>query len=181
MKRTLPRIAALVVLAATAAPPIAAAQERTLVPLKIDLVVSRVDGTKKVASLPYTLYVTANDQQLRNTSLRVGSQVPIANTRVAGKDDPPPPAYAYRDIGMHIDASASTTADGRFNVRVVLNDTSLHGDAKEALRANLPLFRSFSASFSLMLRDGQTATYTSATDPLSGETVKVDVTVNVLK
>lgn len=180
MKRTFPGIATLVVIAALAAPSIAAAQERPLVPLKLDLVVSRMDGTKKVASLPYTLYVTANDQQLRNTSLRVGSQVPIANTRVAGKDDPPPPAYSYRDIGMQIDSGATTVADGRYHVRIVLNDSSVHGDMKEA-RANLPVFRSFSASFALILRDGQTATYTSATDPLTGEMLKVDVTLTVLK
>ena len=180
MKRTLVVIAALVVSAA-AAPRVALAQDRQLVPLKIDLVVSRNAGDKKISSLPYSLWVTANDTRER-TSLRMGVQVPVATTRVAQKDDPPPPAYTYRDVGTNIDCSAITTADGRYHVRIVLNDSALQSDGKETRAVpGLPLFRSFSSSFSLLLRDGQTATYTSATDPVSGETLKVDVTLNVLK
>jgi hypothetical protein len=49
------------------------------------------------------------------------------------------------------------------------------------LPAGLPLFRNFSSSFALLLKDGQSATYTSAVDPVSGETIKVDVTLTVLK
>jgi hypothetical protein len=43
------------------------------------------------------------------------------------------------------------------------------------------MFRSFRASFVPLLRDGQTVQYTAATDPVSGEVVKIDVTVTVLK
>ena len=45
----------------------------------------------------------------------------------------------------------------------------------------MPAFRNFTSNFSLLLKDGQTAQYASATDPVSGETLKVDVTINVLK
>jgi len=174
---------ALVLIGSLFAPGAAVAQERPLVGLKVDLVVSRQAGEKKVSSLPYTLWVTANDPPNRPTSLRVGSQVPVASTRVAEKDSPPPPAYSYRDIGTNIDCSASTAGEGRFSVRIVLNDSSVHADAKESrsVPAGLPVFRSFSSSFSLLLKDGQSATYTSATDPVSGETLKVDVTLTVLK
>jgi hypothetical protein len=33
----------------------------------------------------------------------------------------------------------------------------------------------------MVLRDGQTAQSTSATDPISGEVLKIDVTLNVVK
>ena len=45
----------------------------------------------------------------------------------------------------------------------------------------MPAFRNFTSNFNILLKDGQTAQYASATDPVSGETLKVDVTINVLK
>lgn len=184
MKRTFGILAAVVVVGSSFAPATAVAQQERppLVGLKVDLVVSRQAGDKKVSSLPYSLWVTANEQTVRTTSLRVGSQVPVASTRVAEKDGPPPPAYSYRDIGTNIDCSASSAGEGRFSVRVVLNDSSVHADAKEPRSVpGLPVFRNFSSSFALLLKDGQSATYTSAVDPVSGETMKVDVTLTVLK
>jgi len=47
--------------------------------------------------------------------------------------------------------------------------------------AGVPAFRSFTSSFNLLLKDGQAAQQTSATDPVSGEVLKIDVTVTVLK
>jgi hypothetical protein len=41
--------------------------------------------------------------------------------------------------------------------------------------------RNFNSSFTLLLRDGQTAQVSSATDPISGEVLKVVVTLNVVK
>jgi hypothetical protein len=185
VKRTVAFIVPMVLAAGLATPRVAAAQEKpALVPIKIDLVVSRNAGAKKISSLPYSLWVTANDVRER-TSLRMGVQVPVASTRIAQKDDPPPPAYTYRDVGTNIDCSATTIPDGRFNVRIVLNDSAVQFDGKETVGTRsvpgLPSFRNFSASFTLLLRDGQTAMYTSATDPVSGETLKVDVTLSVLK
>lgn len=182
MKRTFGIVSGLILVGVLCAPAAPVAQERPLIGLKVDLVVSRHAGEKKISSLPYTLWVTANEQNPRTTSLRVGSQVPVASTRVPEKDAPAPPAYSYRDIGTNIDCSASTAGEGRFSVRIVLNDSSVHTDAKDARSVpGLPVFRNFSSSFALLLRDGQNATYTSAVDPVSGETMKVEVTLTVLK
>lgn len=179
MKNTLTTVVAVALIAA-AAPTPALAQERQLVPLKIDLAVSRTADGKKISSLPYTLWITANAER---SSLRMGVQVPVPSTRVAGKDEPPPPAFSYRNVGTNIDCWAKSIADGRFNVQITLNDSAVQFDGKDSPRAmqGLPSFREFSSSFTLLLRDGQTATYTSATDPVSGETLKVDVTLAVLK
>lgn len=189
MKRTLVIVAALAVIAAVVAPRVALAQEKTspLVPLKVQLVISRSSGEKKISSMPYTLWVTANDSRNRTTSLRMGVEVPVP-AMLFPKDGAPTTSYNYRPVGTNIDCSA--TAEGNlFKLTITLNDSSVQFDARDsaasrptsAAVAGAPSFRSFSSNFSILLKDGQTATYTSATDPVSGETLKVDVTLNVLK
>jgi hypothetical protein len=145
-----------------------------LTPLKVQLVVARYAGEKKVSSLPYVLWVTANDRMA--TNLRMGVDVPVSSGQ----------SYSYRNIGTSIDCSA-TSADNGFNVIITLSDSSIQFEAAGGSTApttklaNAPAFRTFTSKFSILLRDGQTAQYTSATDPLSGEVLKVDVTLNVLK
>ena len=46
---------------------------------------------------------------------------------------------------------------------------------------DVPSFRNFNSAFTALLRDGQTMQYTSATDPVSGEVMKIDVTAAVMK
>ena len=180
MKRTVAFVASMVLIAALAAPPVAVAQDKPLVPLKIQLVVSRHNGDKKISSLPYTLWVTANDRN--NTAIRMGVQVPIATT-VVSKEGVTSPSYQYRDVGTNIDCMAMSQADGSFLVDLKINDSSLSLDSKESgpTLKGIPAFRNFGSNFKILLKDGQTAQYASATDPLTGETVKVDVTLNVLK
>jgi hypothetical protein len=45
----------------------------------------------------------------------------------------------------------------------------------------MPVFRSFRSTNTLVLRDGQTRQFTAATDRVSGEVVRIDVTLNVVK
>ncbi|MFN8095044.1 MAG: hypothetical protein U0599_22980 [Vicinamibacteria bacterium] len=44
-----------------------------------------------------------------------------------------------------------------------------------------PLFRRFETHVNPLLRDGQTIQTIASTDPVTGEVVKIDVTLNVLK
>lgn len=182
MKRILTIISAAGIVATMAAPRAVVAQEKTaLVPLKLQLVVSRTLGEKKISSLPYTLWVTAN--RPGETNLRMGVEVPVPSTMI-GKDGASTPSYMYRPVGTNIDASATSAAEGFFNVSITLNDSAVQFDSKDTSRGGLsgvPSFRNFLAKFGILLKDGQTAQYTSATDPVSGETLRVDVTLNVLK
>jgi hypothetical protein len=51
-----------------------------------------------------------------------------------------------------------------------------------AARPDLPpRYQSFRSSNRLLLRDGQTVQYIAASDRASGEVVKLDVTMNVIK
>jgi hypothetical protein len=183
VKRTVAFIGSMILIAALAGSPVAVAQEKsTLVPLKVQLVVSRHAADKKISSLPYTLWVTANKPG--TTSVRMGVQVPIVQTTFGAQGaTAPSSSYSYKDIGTNIDCSATSQADGTFNLDIKLNDSSVSFDSKDPAQTlkGVPAFRSFTSNFSILLKDGQTAQYASATDPVSGETLKVDVTINVLK
>src|SRR5216117_1658466 len=79
-----------------------------IIPLKVQIVISRYQGEKKVSSLPYTLSVNAN---LNKTSMRLGSQVPVISTSFTqataeNKDNKPLQSYQYRQIGTNIDCAA---------------------------------------------------------------------------
>ena len=45
----------------------------------------------------------------------------------------------------------------------------------------VPSFQNFTNRSSLLLRDGQTLQYSAAVDKSSGEVIKLDVTLNVIK
>jgi hypothetical protein len=174
--------------------PPARSQESTAgrqIPLKVQVVVSRYQGEKKVSSLPYSLSVVANDND--KTSLRMGVDVPIPNTVFAspaagGTATIPQTSYNYRSIGTNIDCSVRTLEEGMFKLDLAVEDSSVFvaekdGGASASRASGLPApsVRRFTSSFNLMLKDGQTAQHTSATDPVSGEVLRIDVTLNVLK
>jgi len=165
--------------------------------LKLDVVLSRFQGDKKISSLPYVIWLTSNGNQ----SVRMGANVPVGSSTVtSGVANPTGPAggpngsrstsetttrIEYRYVGTAIDAQAGTTDDGRFSINLSIEDSSIFtadGDAKPTVKPGEPMaFRSFSMSNRLLLRDGQTQQFTLATDKISGETLKVDATLNVMK
>jgi hypothetical protein len=153
-----------------------AAPAATPVPLKIQFVISRYQGEKKLSSAPYVLWVTANERD--STRLRMGVEVPVAMNATQ---------MNYRPIGTNIDCTATrTSGSGAFKVNVSITSTSVLLRSTDVKGADpqvdsAPSFGSFSGTFTILLNDGQTAQYTSATDPVSGEVLKVEATLNVLK
>jgi hypothetical protein len=167
------------------AAPSAAKPAPAQTPLKMTVLVSRYQGEKKVSSLPYTLSVTAG----HSANLRMGAKVPVMmmTTGKVPEGVPMVGPIQYQDVGTNIDCGVSPMQDdGRYHVVITIDDTSVYGDTPVNAAANAPpqgnpSFRSFRASDSMMLRDGQTAQFTTATDKVSGEIVKVDVTLTVVK
>jgi len=180
-------LTALVVLAGTAyaqQPPI---PPKPLVPLEVEVVLSRYQGDKKISSIPYTLNVNANGSQ---TVLNMGTEVPVASTTFTpvanGSQGQPQPlrSYNYRSVGMNIDLRATTEADGLYQLALNINDSSVvTPDTRQqaALMPDTPAFRTFKGSSALLLKDGQSRQITVATDRVSGEVLKVDVSLKVLK
>lgn len=161
--------------------------ERPLVPLDIQIVIARYQGEKKISSLPYALAVNANQAEM--SRLRMGANVPVP-TLAAPKSNPTgvsgamPGPVSYRDIGTNIDCSARTLDEGRFELLISVEDTSVYTNVQDSTTptvGDMPVFRSFKSTNTLVLRDGQTRQFTAATDRVSGEIVRIDVTLRIAK
>ena len=178
------RIAGTIVLALMTATIGARAQDKpapTATPLKVQVVLSRFDGERKLASLPYTLLVSAGDRDNRVT-LRMGVALPVAG---GGKDAG---AVSVYDVGTNMDCTATPGDGGRFRINLAVNHTAVYESDQQHLQAAVPrpgasaqLIRSFTSSFSVNLKDGETGQTIAATDPVTGEVMKIDVTVHVVK
>jgi len=177
------------VAAAPELPGVPAAAQGGQVPLKVQVVVSRYQGEKKVSSVPYTLAVIADGDK---TSLRMGVDVPVPQTvftppAKAGETVSVPAAsFTYRSIGTNIDCTAKSSETGTFKLDLAVSDTSVFmtpkdGNVTPTAATGMPAFRSFTSTFHMLLKDGQTAQHTTATDAVSGEVLKLDVMLTVLK
>jgi hypothetical protein len=150
-------------------------------PLRLSVVFARYQGEKKVGSVPYTLSITDDNRPVR---LRMGIQVPIKVGEPGG--------IQYKDIGNNLDCRATPAlAREVFNIACSFEQSSVYATEGERAAAgsavgNLslasqPLFRVFRSETNLLLRDGQSALNTAATDPVSGEVLKIEVTLNVVR
>jgi hypothetical protein len=166
-------------------------ESRAPIPLKVTVVLSRYQGEKRISSMPYVLGVTAGATAPGpKTTLRMGTNVPVVATVFGGGDGKtiPQSSYTFRDVGTNIDCTAwgEETTTGLFQVSLTITDSSIGLDPSKKTGApgvvpDIPSFRNFNSSFTALLRDGQTTQYTSATDPVTGELMKIDVTLNVMK
>ncbi len=182
MKRLLMSVGVLAVLAVAAAGQDAPKNsggpkpdERTpaVTPLRVQVVFTEFDGEKKVASLPYSFTVNADERKARpGSQVRNGARIPITS----GKGD----QFTYMDIGTNIDCSASLQDDGRFKLQMVVERSSVSPDS-QASNSLSPVVRQFKAEMNPVLRDGQTVDSIVSTDPLNGHVYHVGVTLNVLK
>ena len=158
---------------------------KPVIPLKVQVVLTRYDGEKKIANLPFTLAVNANDQPAQ---LNMHTQVGVPNTPMrAGSPDvnlPPVSSFTYKTIGTQIVCSATSLDDGRFRLMLNVNDNSMLPDKATVGTpgvSGLPSFQDFSSSNLLILRDGQTVQYAAATDAVTGQVTKIEVTATVIK
>ena len=175
---------------------IAALNDKT--PLQVQVTVSRYNGNTKISSMPYILTVNAAGSERKlgdaeNSRLRMGSQVPVPTVmfRQAKEPDGGSPAqpaaiqsFNYQDIGTNIDCRARSMGDGRFELGISVEERSIFTDVKEPavpVVQQAPVVRSFQTSQNLILRDGQSRQFTAATDRVSGEVVRIDVTLSVVK
>jgi hypothetical protein len=167
----------------------AAAQAQTMIPqgkgtpLKVQIVIGRYQGEKKIASMPYTLTMSSL-RPWNHASLRMGANIPVVMLMMsnAPKDAPQGGPVQYKDVGTNIDCIADPLDDGRYWINVSVDDSSVYPDEQPggAAKGN-PSFRTFRATNALALRNGETGQFTAATDKVNGETVRIDVTLTVVK
>jgi hypothetical protein len=150
--------------------------------LKVQVVISRYQGEKKISSQPYTLSVSANGTR---ATLKMGTQVPVpVGPAVQTPDGKPlPQSFNYRSVGATIECSARSLDDGRYRLDLTIDDSSVVADdpGLQPFTKGVPQFRSFQIVGATVLRDGQSAQLTTAAEKVTGEIAKVDVTLNVVK
>jgi hypothetical protein len=157
------------------------------VPLKIQVLITETDGTRKVSSLPYTIYTIAPPRSHEHSAhLRFGVRVRLRTPVTEGANA----QFTYEDVGTNIDCSAQRLEEGQYNLDFTVERTSIsmpgaNGEESEWKPGNesptaQPLLRSFKDSFIVVMRDGHTMEGTSAVDPVTGHILKVEVSLNVL-
>ena len=170
------------------------ARANAIVPIDLEVVISRYQGDKRTSSLPYALTVNAkyvsDVEGAPMTSLRMGGEVPLPTMSftIDGKPMPGIPTggpVMYKAVGTNIDARGRILDGGRFEIWVSVQDDAIATPqgvgAGLTQSTSLPVIRSFRASNNVVLRDGQTRQFTAAADRITGEVVKVDVTLRVAK
>ena len=116
----------------------------------------------------------------------MGSRVPV----YVGKDG----GMQYIDVGTNIDSRAMAADEGRFDLAITLERSWVEGDVllpvekvsgqspdPHSGQFREPVIRQFKTELTLTMRDGQTIQSTTATDPLSGKVLTVNVSMNVEK
>jgi hypothetical protein len=165
------------------------AKRNELIPVDVEVVISRYQNDKRVSSLPYFLAVNAASEDAPVTKLRMGANVPVPASTFTpgvtadGKPANPLVSYSYRDVGTNIDCRARPLGDGRFAVYVSVGERSVVQPPStcNSSVSCAPVIRNFETENTLVLRDGQTRQFTAAADRVTGEVVKVDVTLKVAK
>lgn len=154
-------------------------------PARVLVVIARYQGDKRISSLPYTLSVNAAAARGGVGQVRVGAEIPIAaSASAAGADGKPPAPVSYENIGTQIDCNVQPTDDGRYAVVLSISDKSVYAEGeapKMGALGRTPPFRSFRSMNTVVLRDGQSTQFDAAADRITGEVVRVEVTLTILK
>jgi hypothetical protein len=150
--------------------------------LKVQVVLARYQGEKKISSMPYTLTMNAGS----HANLRMGTKIPVmmvsaARPEADGKPIPQIGPIQYQDVGTNIDCGATEVQGGGYQLTISVDDSSVYPDEQPGGTKGNPSFRSFRANNSMVLKNGETGQFTTATDKVTGETMKVDVTLTVVK
>lgn len=160
-------------------------------PVKVQIVITELEGDKTIKSLPYTLYINAPDAPDWKSGgfvkLRVGSRVPVYTGGTAG-------SMTYLDVGTNMDARSAYTGEGRLLLQMKIERSWVEGDvsvpvaksdgsASETSSGHFrePIIGNFTSELDLKLREGQSVESIMATDPLSGKVLKIDVSFTIVK
>ena len=123
----------------------------------------------------------------------MGVEVPIPVTTfpaVSGEEGAIAPAtsFQYRNVGTNIVCRAREIGGGLFEIFLVLETSTVYAGADEEEAAyeaqasgGRTMFRTFNVSFRPLLRDGDSAETLASADPVSGEVVKVHLSLDVVR
>jgi hypothetical protein len=144
--------------------------------LRLDVVMTRSKGDAVVARLPYSLLLNTGGMGAR---VYGGIQLPIV---VQHQDSN---TVMFKNAGGNVFAKAWALDDGRFRVELSTELGGVYptnGDTASAATDGppaAPVLRSFSTEATVNLRDGESTRLSDSADPITGETVRTEVTLHV--
>jgi hypothetical protein len=147
--------------------------------LKVDVLLARSASDKKISSVPYSLLLVAS-QRGAASRLRAGVELPgepstTVNEGVTTTQRP------TRFVGTSIDCSLfSQVLADPYQLTISIQDSALLPDQKGQPMGPMAI-RTFSSSSMVSIRNGQTVTLVVGTDPITGETLRAEVALTVLK
>ena len=140
------------------------------VPLKVTIAIGRFQGEKRVGNLPFVLSLSTGG----STRVQMGASVPVPSTETSKP-------FEYRSVGTNINCSSPAyQGDGRYRLSLQVTDNQIFLDAPGGIKG-IPAFQNFTLGNDVTMRDGETVTLGTAVDKATGETIRVDVTLNVVK
>ena len=153
------------------------------VPVRLKLVVDRMDGDKVASSTPFDLIVKANAGGV--TSLNHGRSVPVQQTTfmpmaAGGVATQPQVSYVYQSIGSNLSISGMTATDKLVSFQLMIDISSVDGTATAGASAS-PSFRKFSMQTQVAVEPGKTTVVATSTDRINGETAKVSVFAEIVR
>ena len=131
----------------------------------------------RIGRLPFTLLLNSDNTRAR---LKMGLMVPLTVRTEGGKG---PPTVMFKDVVTGVSCRARPLSGERYALECGFDQDGVHspdGEGIASAAAAAPVIRRFNSDTTLVLQDGQTAQH-SATDPLTGEVLEVDVTLHVVK
>ncbi len=106
---------------------------RQVTPLRAQVVITEYDGDRKVGSLPYSFLISAPSGQAGppgTASIRMGLRVPI----VTGSKDGAKQTQ-YMDVGTNLDCTARSPEEGRYDLELTVERSSVYSGAEGASSA----------------------------------------------
>jgi hypothetical protein len=138
--------------------------------LRVQFQETRLRGESTTVTRETTLALHADAE---GASVSVGSQIPIS---VAGKEVP---TTVIKGVGVEGRATVKTLPDGRYRLEARFEESSVleAGGGAAPTSGDNPILLVVRGESTLVLREGETVPFASAVDPVTGEVVRVDLTV----
>jgi len=140
---------------------------------KVVFLIYEVEDGKKINERTYTLPVTSVDGNPRDTTMSVGSRIPIA-TAINTSDKT---VWQYIDIGLNIDCSVTEQGD-KFIVRggIVLSSLAMPEQGTDPRSGGNPVVREVRESFTTLVPPGKPTLVTTMDDINSKKRTQVEIT-----
>jgi hypothetical protein len=155
----------------------------TPVAIRLQVVIARYQGDRKISSRPYTLSISSDKQ----ATVRIGTEVPVSVTLIE-KEGRDMTSFQYKNVGINMECTVVSLGGGRYLLDpIAFEESSLFGEGQPIAptpnykQPDAPLFRVNTMRGSVVIKDGETVPFYSATEPTTGEVIKGDVTLNVVK